>query len=156
MLRKIISLEEFLSKKNHSKEIFVFTNGCFDILHSGHVQYLAEAKSLGDKLIVGLNSDNSVKRLKGPSRPINSENDRAIVLSALTSVDFVIIFDEDTPYKLINNIVPDILVKGGDWDINSIVGSDIVLKNGGIVKSLNFTEGKSTTNTINKIKEVRQ
>jgi len=79
MLRKIISLEEFLSKKNHSKEIFVFTNGCFDILHSGHVQYLAEAKSLGDKLIVGLNSDNSVKRLKGPSRPINSENDRAIV-----------------------------------------------------------------------------
>lgn len=129
----------------------VFTNGCFDILHIGHVRYLQEAKKLGDILIVGINTDESVKRLKGPSRPIQSEMDRAEILAALECVDFVIHFNEDTPLNLIKKIKPNILVKGGDWKPENIVGSDFVLSNGGKVLSLRFTDDHSTTNIINKI-----
>jgi rfaE bifunctional protein nucleotidyltransferase chain/domain len=135
--------------KISGKEI-VFTNGCFDILHAGHVQYLREAKALGDILIVGLNSDASVKRLKGDSRPINSEQDRAFVLSALEMVDYVVIFDQDTPHELISLIMPDFLVKGGDWKTDKIVGADIVLASGGVVKSLPFRDGYSTTKILEK------
>lgn len=144
-----LSLEEFL-KLNSEKKV-VFTNGCFDILHPGHVAYLFEAKSLGDVLVVGLNSDASVKRLKGPSRPINDENSRKYVLESLKPVDFVEIFDEDTPLTLIKKIMPDVLVKGGDWKPEQIVGSKEVLENGGTVRSLKFIDGHSTTNIIEKI-----
>jgi len=148
---KIITATKFKQLNLQSKKI-VFTNGCFDIIHSGHVLYLEEAKSQGDILIVGLNSDESVKRLKGNDRPINNQEDRAIVLAGLNSIDYVIEFEEDTPYNLIKIIQPDILVKGGDWAVEQIVGHDIVLNKGGKVKSLLFKEGKSTTNIINKLK----
>jgi rfaE bifunctional protein nucleotidyltransferase chain/domain len=138
----------------HQDEKIVFTNGCFDILHRGHVNYLSEAKKLGDLLIVGLNSDSSVKRLKGSSRPINGQEDRKYVLSHLRSVDFVEIFDEDTPLNLILKIMPKILVKGGDWKVDQIVGAKEVIKNGGDVFSLNFVNGYSTTSMINKIHEI--
>jgi len=146
---EITDLVKNLRKQN--KKI-VFTNGCFDIIHAGHVQYLQEAKALGDILIIGLNSDASVKRLKGAERPVNNQNDRAIVLSALKSVDYIVVFDEDTPYDLIKQIKPDILVKGGDWPENKIVGHDIVKANGGIVKSLSFRPGNSSTSIIEKMK----
>ena len=136
--------------KKESKKI-VFTNGCFDILHSGHIQYLNEAKKLGDKLILGLNSDDSVSRLKGPTRPIKSQECRADILAFMEVIDLVIIFNEETPYDLISSLVPDILVKGGDWKINEIVGSDIVLKHGGEVKSLSFLEGHSSSKIIEKM-----
>jgi D-beta-D-heptose 7-phosphate kinase/D-beta-D-heptose 1-phosphate adenosyltransferase len=126
----------------------VFTNGCFDILHKGHVQYLSAARELGDALVVGLNSDDSVRRLKGMDRPINRDIDRAIVLSALESVDHVVIFAEDTPYRLIQTLEPDILVKGGDWKTQDIVGSDLVLAAGGKVISLDYYQGYSTTGII--------
>jgi rfaE bifunctional protein nucleotidyltransferase chain/domain len=129
----------------------VFTNGCFDILHSGHIKYLAEAADLGDRLIIGLNSDSSVKKLKGENRPVKSQNCRADILAFMSVVDMVIIFDEETPVKLIETILPDVLVKGGDWKPDQIVGSDIVIKNGGTVKSLNFLEGFSTTKIIERI-----
>jgi rfaE bifunctional protein nucleotidyltransferase chain/domain len=147
---KIKEFVQQLNSSNQNKKI-VFTNGCFDIIHAGHVQYLQQAKNQGDILIVGLNSDNSVKRLKGANRPINNQQDRKIVLEALRSVDYVIIFDEDTPYNLIKQINPDVLVKGGDWRVDEIVGSDIVLKNGGEVKSLLFIDDTSTTSIIEKI-----
>ncbi len=143
------SLENFL-KNNKGKKI-VFTNGCFDILHKGHVTYLNEAKKLGDLLLVGLNSDASVKRLKGPERPINNELDRQFVLSELKAVDFVEIFDQDTPLELILKVKPNILVKGGDWKIDQIVGAKEVLGAGGEVFSLNFVDGYSTTSIIHKI-----
>ena len=136
--------------KKENKKI-VFTNGCFDIIHSGHCFYLTEAKKLGDILIVGLNTDASVKRLKGETRPVNNEDDRAIVLSCLKPVDYVVLFDEDTPFNLIRNIIPNVLVKGGDYTIENIVGADIVLENGGEVKVIPFVEGKSTTKIIEKI-----
>lgn len=138
--------------KQKGKKI-VFTNGCFDIIHYGHVRYLSDARNLGDLLIVGLNSDDSVKRLKGASRPINSQFERSYVLSALKPVDYVVIFEQDTPYDLIKLIMPDLLVKGGDWKPEQIVGSDLVLKNGGQVKSLQFQTGFSTTNIIEKLNE---
>jgi D-beta-D-heptose 7-phosphate kinase/D-beta-D-heptose 1-phosphate adenosyltransferase len=131
----------------------VFTNGCFDILHAGHVHYLNAAKKLGDILIVGLNSDASVRRLKGPERPVNSESDRAAVLAALRCVDYITIFNEDTPYELISTIMPDILVKGGDYTPENVVGADLVRKNGGIVQILPFVPGKSSTAIINRIKQ---
>lgn len=145
------NLEKFLND-NKDKRI-VFTNGCFDILHRGHVTYLAEAKKLGDLLVVGLNSDASVKKLKGPERPINQELDRQYVLSQLKSVDFVEIFNEETPLNLILKVKPKILVKGGDWKIDQIVGAKEVLANGGDVFSLNFVDGYSTTALIHKIQE---
>ncbi len=142
-------LTSFL-KANPNKKI-VFTNGCFDILHRGHVSYLNEARALGDLLIIGLNSDASVKRLKGESRPINSEQDRKFVMENLKSVDFVEIFTEDTPLELIQEILPKVLVKGGDWKPDQIVGSGVVTENGGSVFSLKFIDGFSTTSTIEKI-----
>jgi rfaE bifunctional protein nucleotidyltransferase chain/domain len=145
------NLDQFLSENKNKK--IVFTNGCFDILHRGHVTYLAEAKKLGDVLIVGLNSDDSVKRLKGPQRPINNENDRLYVLSQLKSVDFVEIFNEETPLNLILKISPKVLVKGGDWKIDQIVGAKEVISKGGEVFSLNFVDGYSTTSMIHKIQE---
>ena len=145
------SLDEFL-ERNKNKKI-VFTNGCFDILHKGHVTYLAEARKLGDVLLIGVNSDASVKRLKGPERPINNEQDRAYVLSQLKSVDFTEIFTEDTPLNLILKVKPHVLVKGGDWKIDQIVGAKEVIANGGEVFSLNFIDGYSTTSIIKKIQE---
>jgi rfaE bifunctional protein nucleotidyltransferase chain/domain len=148
-----------LSRENLKKELarlkeqgkrIVFTNGCFDIIHVGHVRYLKEAKALGDILVIGLNSDASVGRLK-PGRPINSEEQRAEVLASLMMVDYVTVFDEDTPYDLINLIKPDVLVKGGDWKKEDIVGADIVPE----VHSLPFTSGMSTTNIINKIRTLQ-
>ncbi len=143
--------ETFLEQVKGKK--LVFTNGCFDILHRGHVSYLNAARELGDYLIVGLNSDSSVKRLKGESRPINDEQDRKFVLENLKAVDFVEIFEEDTPLDLIKLVCPNTLVKGGDWKPDQIVGSDFVIANGGEVKSLTFIDGKSTTGTIEKIIE---
>lgn len=135
--------------KSQNKKI-VFTNGCFDLLHIGHVRYLQEARKLGDALVVGINSDASVKILKGPTRPVQNQNDRAEILAALGAVSFTTIFTEETPYNLINEIRPHILVKGGDWKINQIVGSDIVTQDGGQVMSLQFVDGKSTTQIISK------
>ena len=130
----------------------VFTNGCFDLLHIGHVRYLSEASSHGQILIVGINTDSSVQRLKGPTRPIQNENDRSEILASLKSVSHTILFNEETPLDLIQNIKPDVLVKGGDWKISEIVGSDFVLKNGGKVLTLQFVTGKSTTKIIEKSK----
>ena len=130
----------------------VFTNGCFDILHKGHIEYLVKAASLGTKLIIGLNTDNSVKRLKGESRPVNDEKARALLLASLVFVDKVILFDTDTPYNLINMVQPDVLVKGGDYKPEDIVGYDIVKAKGGEVVTLDFIEGYSTTSVIEKMK----
>jgi rfaE bifunctional protein nucleotidyltransferase chain/domain len=130
----------------------VFTNGCFDILHVGHVRYLQEARAQGDWLVVGLNTDASVRRLKGPSRPLQSEEARAEILAALACVDFVTFFSEDTPENLIRELRPDVLVKGGDYSIESIVGAPFVQSYGGRVKSLQFVDGFSTTSIIKKIK----
>ncbi|HPI20242.1 MAG TPA: D-glycero-beta-D-manno-heptose 1-phosphate adenylyltransferase [Candidatus Kapabacteria bacterium] len=137
-------------KKNGKK--LVFTNGCFDIIHSGHIKYLTEARKLGDYLIVGLNSDSSVKMLKGDDRPINGEEDRAAVLCGLNAVDFVTIFEEETPAELIREIIPNVLVKGGDYTVETVVGADTVENNGGNVIIIPFVEGKSTTRIINKMK----
>jgi len=144
---KIKTKEEITSiLKNFRDKKIVFTNGCFDILHIGHVKYLEVTKSFGDMLIVGLNSDESVRRLKGKNRPINSGDDRAYVLSALESVSFVVEFIEDTPLELIKAIKPDVLVKGGDYKDKEVVGSDIAKE----VKLVDFIDGKSTTNIIKK------
>ena len=129
----------------------VFTNGCFDILHKGHVEYLQKAQSFGDKLIVGLNSDASVRRLKGDSRPIQDQESRKIILEALRCVDEVIIFDEDTPYELIRKIQPDVLVKGADYKPEDIVGYDIVKAKGGEVRTVEFVEGHSTSRIIDRL-----
>lgn len=129
----------------------VFTNGCFDILHVGHLRYMNEAKRQGDVLIVGVNSDASVKRLKGESRPINNENDRAEMLSGLEAVDFTIIFSEDTPISLIEAIKPSVHVKGGDYKKDDLPETEVVERHGGEVRILTFVEGKSTTNIVNKI-----
>jgi rfaE bifunctional protein nucleotidyltransferase chain/domain len=137
--------------RKENKKI-VFTNGCFDLLHIGHVRYLEQAKSLGDILIVGINTDASVQVLKGPTRPIQNENDRAEILASLKSVDHTVLFGEQTPLNLIKEIKPDLLVKGGDWKIDQIVGSDFVLSHGGQVQSLQFITGKSTTSIIEKSK----
>ena len=138
--------------KKDSKKI-VFTNGCFDILHVGHIRYLLEAKSLGDILVIGINSDKSVKELKGPSRPINPLSDRALMLSELRYVDYVVSFEEQTPLELIKIIMPDILVKGGDYTVENVVGSSEVIHSGGQVKLLQFHNGYSSTNYIDKIKK---
>ncbi|MDP8306129.1 MAG: D-glycero-beta-D-manno-heptose 1-phosphate adenylyltransferase [Candidatus Chlorobium antarcticum] len=131
----------------------VFTNGCFDILHAGHVGYLGEARQLGDRLIVGLNSDDSVRRLKGPLRPLCSEADRAEVLSALEAVGAVTVFDEDTPEELIGVLLPDILVKGADWPVEKIAGAKAVLEHGGSVLNVPLLEGRSTSSIIEKVIE---
>ena len=146
--RKIIS-PHGLDKGRAGK--VVFTNGCFDILHPGHVDYLERARSLGDILVVGLNSDASVRRLKGPLRPVNDQAARARVLAGLACVDFVMIFEEDTPLELIRAVCPDVLVKGGDWSVDRIVGREEVEERGGTVLSIPLLEGYSTTETINRI-----
>ena len=153
---KIKSLEEAQAvrqKWRAQDETVVFTNGCFDLIHPGHVLYLESAKGQGNRLILGLNSDDSVKRLKGPSRPIQNEEARALVLAALASVDLVVIFNEDTPLALIEGLQPDILVKGGDWSVEQIVGAQEVMAHGGKVRSLLFEDGYSTTHIIQKIKD---
>lgn len=139
--------------KQRDKRI-VFTNGCFDILHIGHVKYLKEARAKGDLLVLGLNSDASVKRLKGPSRPVNNEQDRMDMLAEMEFIDYVVLFEEDTPYELITRVKPDILVKGGDYSVDNIVGADFVKANGGSVEVISFVEGKSTTNIINSMKRL--
>ncbi len=145
--------EELSSLRSQNPQAkLVFTNGCFDLLHIGHVRYLQEAKAQGHLLFVGINSDASVQKLKGPTRPIQSENDRAEIMSALGCVDFVCIFDEETPEKLIHEVRPDCLVKGGDWPIEKIVGYQFVQSYGGIVKSLSFVDGRSTTRIVEKMK----
>jgi len=144
---------EFVARERSRGRVIVFTNGVFDILHPGHVRYLRDARALGDLLIVGVNSDRSVKALaKAPDRPISSESDRAEVLAALASVDAVVIFDEDTPHAIIAALQPDILVKGGDWGENAIVGRDIVEARGGKVVRIPLAEGYSTTKIIERIR----
>ena len=145
----INELKEVLSKKKNQKVIF--TNGCFDILHRGHVSYLQNARNLGNFLIVGVNSDRSVSRLKGPTRPIQNEDDRLFILAGLECVDAVILFEEDTPIHLIEQLLPNVLVKGGDYVIEEIVGYEVVKKNGGLVTTLPFVEGKSTSNIVKKM-----
>ena len=137
--------------KNNFK--VVFTNGCFDILHLGHVDYLEKASALGDRMVIGINTDASVKKLKGPERPVNNEYARARILAALEFVHAVILFGEDTPYELIGIVKPDILVKGNDYSPENIVGADIVLSNGGEVKTIPLVEGYSTTSIISKLKK---
>jgi rfaE bifunctional protein nucleotidyltransferase chain/domain len=145
-------IEKICNSLREQNKKIVFTNGCFDILHRGHIEYLTKAKEFGDVLIVGLNSDTSVQRLKGKDRPINSESDRARILDALKPVDYVVIFEEDTPLRLIQMVKPDVLVKGGDYKVEEIVGSEYVMSYGGKVEIIPFVEGKSTTKIIQKIK----
>ena len=130
----------------------VFTNGVFDLLHIGHITYMAKASELGDKLIIGLNSDSSVKRIKGDDRPVNDQNSRAALLAALFFVDAIIVFEDDTPLNLITALMPDILVKGADYTVENIVGAKEVMANGGEVKTINFVEGYSSTSIIQKIR----
>lgn len=151
-ISKELAIEILETAKKDGKKV-VFTNGCFDILHRGHVTYLNEAKRQGDILVVGVNSDASVKKLKGESRPINSEYDRAFVLDGLKAVDYTVIFEEDTPEDLIAYLKPSVHVKGGDYKKEDLPETKIVESYGGKVVILNFVEGKSTTNIINKINE---
>jgi len=139
-----------LNWKKEKKKI-VFTNGCFDLIHKGHIEYLARAKNFGDKLIIGLNSDNSVKRLKGEQRPINTQEARALLLASFVFTDAVVVFDEDTPEKIIQLYSPDVLVKGGDYKYNEIVGAEYVTNHGGKVEIIPFVEGYSSTNIIKNI-----
>ena len=141
-------------KRNRLGRKVVFTNGCFDILHVGHVRYLQEARALGDLLVVGINSDVSVKNLKGDSRPVQDEADRAEILSSLGCVDYVVTFSEETPLRLIEQIQPDVLVKGGDWPIEKIIGHKEVLARGGTVKSLKFHPGRSTSSILERIQKL--
>ena len=149
----LTELKTIRSKLKSSSKKVVFTNGVFDLLHAGHVDYLLKAKKLGDILIVGLNSDDSVKRIKGNKRPILKQQERALIISNLKPVDYVIFFDEDTPEKLISELIPDVLVKGADWSIDEIVGKDIVEKHGGEVKAIEFVNKQSTSKIIDLIIE---
>jgi D-glycero-beta-D-manno-heptose 1-phosphate adenylyltransferase len=152
----IISREELKKIRKALKESgkkVVFTNGCFDLIHAGHVDYLSKAKEFGDILIVAVNSDESIRRIKGKTRPITPLSERGFVLSALKAVDYVTPFEEDTPFEIINDLVPDILVKGADWSIENIVGRDTVESNGGEVKTIEFVNNQSTSNIIKIILE---
>lgn len=152
----LLNREEVLAIRKELKEQnkkVVFTNGCFDVLHPGHVDYLNKAKAVGDVLIVALNTDASVKRIKGKKRPILSLEERAFIIGNLKAVDFVTSFKEDTPANIISEIVPDYLVKGEDWDINKIVGREVVEENGGEVKRIKFVTERSTTDIINTVIE---
>jgi len=155
---KLFKLEELAAErakwKAEGKKV-VFTNGVFDLLHIGHLSYLSAAADLGHKLIIGLNSDASTKRLKGPSRPVNNEYSRSVMLAAIFFIDAVVIFEEDTPINVIKTLLPDILIKGGDYSINQIVGAPEVIANGGEVKVIDFVDGYSSTGIINKIKEAK-
>ena len=152
---KIFSLDDLKNQVNAWKqagEEVVFTNGCFDIIHRGHIEVLAQTADLGDRLIIGLNSDTSIQKLKGKNRPIIEEQSRAILLASLEFVDAVVIFSEDTPINLISTLLPDVLAKGGDYEIETIVGHEIVQQNGGKVKLVPFVDGFSSTTIIEKIK----
>lgn len=159
LMKKLVSLkkltEELKPLKKKGKKV-VFTNGCFDIIHAGHVRYLKKARSLGDCLVVGLNSDSSVRSIKGPTRPIVPQGERAEVLGALWFVDYIVIFNDPTPLKLIEAVKPDILAKGADWAAKDIVGGDVVTKNGGKIKRITLVKGRSTTNIIRKILELHK
>jgi len=149
----ISDLVEQVKKWRIENKKIVFTNGCFDLLHIGHITYLSEASSFGDKMIIGLNSDTSTKILKGPNRPVNDQNSRSVMLAAMYFVDAVILFDEDTPQNLITAILPDVLVKGGDYNIYQIVGGKEIIANGGDVKTIDFVEGHSSSLLIKKIQQ---
>ena len=157
--KKILSAAELALEVNNWKAAgkkIVFTNGCFDLLHAGHVAYLSEAASLGDILVIGLNNDDSVKRLKGPERPVNDETTRALLLASMFFIDAVVLFNEDTPAELIKTVLPAVLVKGGDYEIANIVGASETIANGGKVEVLTFLPGYSSTAIIEKIKALRQ
>ncbi|MFO7527139.1 MAG: D-glycero-beta-D-manno-heptose 1-phosphate adenylyltransferase [Ignavibacteriaceae bacterium] len=153
-MTNIKSLEELRIIRRQLKaenKIVVFTNGVFDLIHAGHIDYLVKAKKLGDVLIVALNNDDSVKKIKGDKRPILKEEERAFVVSNLKPVNYVVLFEEDTPANVIEKLVPDVLVKGADWSIDQIVGRDIVEQNGGVVRSIEFVNDQSTTKIIESI-----
>jgi len=156
LLSKISDLQSLKTSitqwQSEGKKV-VFTNGVFDLLHIGHITYMAKAAELGDKLVIGLNSDSSVKRIKGEDRPVNDQNSRAALLAALFFVDGIVVFDEDTPIDVITTLMPDILVKGADYSIENIVGAKEVMANGGEVKTIDFVEGYSSTSIIKKIRE---
>lgn len=145
------NLQELLSQLKKNGQTLVTTNGCFDILHVGHVRYLQRTKSFADKLLVCLNSDKSVRSIKGPTRPINNENDRAEILCALACVDYVVLFDEDTPINLLKEIKPDVHTKGADYTIETLPEAKYIIENGGRIEFISFVEGKSTTKVIEKI-----
>jgi D-beta-D-heptose 7-phosphate kinase/D-beta-D-heptose 1-phosphate adenosyltransferase len=153
-MSNILSRPEILAVrkklKSENKKL-VFTNGCFDLIHAGHVDYLIKSRALGDVLLVALNTDTSVKRIKGDKRPILLQDERAFILSNLKCVDYVTFFEENTPAEIISELIPDILVKGADWDINKIVGREVVESNGGEVKTIKFVNDQSTTKIINSI-----
>lgn len=158
-MKKTVSLRVLLKRlgplRKKGKKV-VFTNGCFDILHAGHVRYLEKARSLGDMLVLGLNSDSSVRTIKGEKRPIVPEDERAEVLSGLACIDFVVIFDEPDPLRLISAIKPDVLAKGADWAAKDIVGGDVVTKNNGKIRRVTLVKGRSTTNIIKRILELHK
>jgi rfaE bifunctional protein nucleotidyltransferase chain/domain len=147
-MKRQLATWRFFQKK------IVFTNGCFDIVHLGHIDYLSQAKKLGDKLLIGLNTDESVRQIKGIRRPVADQDSRAVFLASLRFVDGVILFNETTPYNLIREIIPEILVKGSDYQIENIVGADIVSESGGRIVTIQFLEGYSTTGIIEKIKKI--
>ena len=151
---KIVNFDKIntiIKKEKAKKKKIVFTNGCFDILHAGHVSYLSRASSFGDFLVLGLNSDESIKKIKGAKRPVVEQSQRAIVLSALTCIDCIVIFDQKDPEVLIKEVSPDILVKGADWEEDKIIGADFVKKNGGIIKRVKFEQDISTSGIIKRI-----
>ncbi len=150
---KLVTLSDIPALLDDRKEDLIWTNGCFDIIHTGHIAYLYECKKLGGQLIVGLNSDASVHRLKGPGRPVNSVDERILHLAAFFFVDYILVYEEDTPLKWIKEIKPDVLVKGGDYEVKDIVGYDEVVNSGGRVLTIPLVEGKSTTAFIEKIRE---
>lgn len=151
-INDLTSLKSLVQSWQSEGQKVVFTNGVFDLLHIGHITYLAKAAELGDKLIIGLNADSSVRRIKGESRPVNDQNSRAAILAALFFVDAIVVFEEDTPLNLISTLLPDYLVKGADYSVENIVGAKEVIANGGEVKTINFVEGYSSTSIINKIR----
>jgi D-glycero-beta-D-manno-heptose 1-phosphate adenylyltransferase len=155
-MKNVLGIDELVEirkqLKSQNKKV-VFTNGCFDILHAGHVDYLNKSKELGDVLILGLNSDSSIRNIKGEKRPVVPQSERAFILSNLKAVDYVTIFDEDDPYEVIKKVVPDILVKGADWKIENIIGRDVVEKAGGKVETIEFVNMQSTTNIIKTVLE---
>ena len=153
-IKDIAAAKALVQKWKQEGKKVVFTNGCFDILHLGHVDYLEKARALGDKLILGLNTDDSVGRFKGPNRPIQDQNSRAHVLASLQFIDLVVFFNEDTPLGIISELLPNVLVKGSDYLAENIVGADVVKRSGGVVKTIDFVPGYSTTRIIEKIKKI--
>lgn len=152
-IRERSEIENIIRNWKRDNLKIVFTNGCFDILHKGHIEYLAKASELGNKLVIGLNSDFSVRNLKGSGRPVQDENARAVILASLFFSDLIVLFNEETPYELIKEILPDILVKGKDYKKENVVGADIVQNNGGKIVTIELTEGYSTSSIIDNIKK---